>query len=140
MANTSVGQFPAGKYGNSEGNCATPALLYESGLDFMAQQAPEAPLLYFTGDFAEAGASYPCVPAEGQAGAEQQILDVISYDYKELRKRFKDTPALSPSSLPMFSPHAPLPIPKGHRQPRHTVTHSELSYLDPASDVTYRWA
>ena len=97
MANISTGQVPAAKFGNSEGNCnvadslqwpthfcvegncATPVALYESGLDFMQQQGPDAPFIYFTGDFAEAGASYPCTPATGESGAEQQILDEINY-------------------------------------------------------------
>jgi len=95
MANSSAGQVAAEKFGNSEGNCATPFPLYESGLDFMYKQGPNVPLVYFTGDFAEAGASYPCTPSTGQPGAEQQILDVINYDYAELRKRFRANSTLT---------------------------------------------
>ena len=51
-------------FGNSEGNCATPQTLFESATKFMARQAPDAKLVYFTGDFAEAGASYACHGSE----------------------------------------------------------------------------
>ena len=51
-------------FGNSEGNCATPKTLFESAIQFMARQAPDARLVYFTGDFAEAGASYACHGSE----------------------------------------------------------------------------
>ena len=95
MANTSSGQVPAAKFGNSEGNCATPNELYTSGLDFMWKAGPDAPLIYFTGDFAEAGASYPCTPSQGEPGAEHQMLDIINYDYSELRKRFNSNSTLA---------------------------------------------
>jgi len=42
--------------GSSEGNCATPTALFESAATFMGRTAAHAPV-YFTGDFAEAGAS-----------------------------------------------------------------------------------
>ena len=45
----------AGKFGHSEGNCATPKSLYESALDFMHAQAPDADRIVFTGDFGPAG-------------------------------------------------------------------------------------
>ena len=52
----------------------------------MANQTPEAPVVYFTGDFAEAGASAPC---RGSAitTAQRQILDVINSDWLALRAR-----------------------------------------------------
>lgn len=62
---------------------ATPADLYESGVKFMAKHQPKAQV-YFTGDFAEAGASSPC-HGSAQATAQQQILDVIHYDWTTLK-------------------------------------------------------
>ena len=56
-------------------------------MGFMKKQAA-TPLVYFTGDFAEAGASDPC-HGKGEAGAElarQQILDIMNYDWLALRK------------------------------------------------------
>lgn len=73
----------AEKWGNSEGNCATPQSLYESGVAFMGRQQPNAHV-YFTGDFAEAGASAPCHGDEA-ATAQQQILDIIHWDYQTLK-------------------------------------------------------
>lgn len=73
----------AARWGNSEGNCATPIDLYESGVNFMAKHQPNAQV-YFTGDFAEAGASAPC-HGSAAATAQQQILDVIHYDWTTLK-------------------------------------------------------
>jgi len=47
----------------------------------MAATKP-TPLVYFTGDFAEAGASYPCSDA---SPAQRQILDVTSYDWRTIK-------------------------------------------------------
>jgi hypothetical protein len=68
--------------GSSEGNCATPIALFESAAAFMGRTAPRAGV-YFTGDFAEAGASYAC---QGSAAAAQaQVLDIIAYDWATLK-------------------------------------------------------
>jgi hypothetical protein len=75
----------AAKWGNSEGNCATPQSLYESGVAFMGKHKPDANV-YFTGDFAEAGASAPC-HGSAAATARQQILDIIHWDFETLKKR-----------------------------------------------------
>ena len=45
----------AGHWGHSEGNCATPKVLFESALDFMHGHAPYADRIVFTGDFGQAG-------------------------------------------------------------------------------------
>ena len=80
----------AGVFGNSEGNCATPKSLYESALAFMragrvgSGNEAGAPLVYFTGDFAEAGASVPCDGTVNYTVAQQQINDIISYDWRTL--------------------------------------------------------
>ena len=81
----------AAPFGNSEGNCATPTSLYESALQFMRSGATGsggatgAPLVYFTGDFAEAGASYPCDGTVNMSVAQDQINAIISYDWDALR-------------------------------------------------------
>jgi hypothetical protein len=62
---------------------ATPLDLYDSGVKFMGKHQPNAQV-YFTGDFAEAGASSPC-HGSAAATAQQQILDVIHYDWKTLK-------------------------------------------------------
>eukprot|EP00937_MAST-01D_sp_MAST-1D-sp2_P004275 g4275.t1 len=72
---------PARPWGNSEGNCATPPQLYESAVQFMAQTRP-TPFVYFTGDFAEAGASYDCSPT---SPARRQVLDIMHYDWRTLK-------------------------------------------------------
>ena len=74
----------APEFGNSEGNCATPHSLYESALNFMAKEAGDAAMVYFTGDFAEAGASSPCA---GGPGAQRQLLDIMHYDIHTLQAR-----------------------------------------------------
>ena len=74
----------AAPWGTSEGNCATPKPLFESAAAFMAAEAGDAPLVYFTGDFSEAGASYACHADGGEAEARRQVLDVMAYDRKVL--------------------------------------------------------
>ena len=46
---------PAGIFGNSEANCATPLSLYNSALAFMAEEDKHAAAIFMTGDFGEAG-------------------------------------------------------------------------------------
>ena len=84
----------AGVYGNSEGNSATPHSLYESAVAFMRSgrtgstahgNASGAPLVYFTGDFAQAGASFPCDGTVNMSVAQQQINSIISYGWLTLR-------------------------------------------------------
>ena len=99
-------------WGNSEGNCATPQLLYQSAIEFMANftttlqqgqdgtealgnsearsvnsQDASAALVYFTGDFAEAGATAPCNASDS---AQRQVLDIISWDVNTLRATFQE--------------------------------------------------
>ncbi len=79
----------AGMYGNSQGNCASPQSLWESGIQFMDKESPSSPdFIFFTGDFAEAGASYAC---DSDSPARTQILDIINYDYNTLQKVFPET-------------------------------------------------
>eukprot|EP01050_Picozoa_sp_SAG11_P025722 SAG11_NODE_5903_length_1437_cov_1.684604_1_plen_343_part_10 len=77
------GSTAAAVWGNSEGNCATPLGLYKSAVAFMGK-TKRTPLVYFTGDFAEAGASAACV-GHNATTAQQQILDVINWDWKTLQ-------------------------------------------------------
>ena len=74
----------AGHFGNSEGDCATPLSLYESTVQFMAQKAADAPVVFFTGDFSEAGASYPCSTS---SSAQSQITSIIGYDFETLKSQ-----------------------------------------------------
>ena len=103
----------AEEWGNSEGNCASPQLLYTSAVDFMAKHTStsltgvnddETPLVYFTGDFAEAGATAPC---EGSAEsiAQRQVLDIINWDIDTLRSSFQSHGVGGPtpnSTVPVF--------------------------------------
>ena len=81
----------AGLFGNSEGNCATPVSLYASAVEFMragrtgTAATAGAPLVYFTGDFAEAGSSYPCDGTVNMTVAQQQINSIISHGWLTLR-------------------------------------------------------
>ena len=115
LVNNSGAKNAAGPWGNSEGNCATPNLLYNSAINFMKievewsmriivtsstlkkkkkrptrpKQAPNTSLVYFTGDFAEAGASYPCHgPSTPGTESQRQITDIINWDYAALRTQF----------------------------------------------------
>ena len=71
---------PAGPFGDSEGDCATPPSLWASALAFMASAsgpAPDARFVFLTGDYGEAGNSYPC-PADGDADtAREQVAWMI---------------------------------------------------------------
>lgn len=60
-------------FGNSEGNCATPMSLYDSAVAFMGK-TEQTDLVYFTGDFAEAGASAPCHGKEVPRGLSLRPL------------------------------------------------------------------
>ena len=62
---------------------ATPHVLYSSAVTFMAA-TKRTPLVYFTGDFAEAGASSPC-HGDAAATAQRQILDIIAWDWATLK-------------------------------------------------------
>ena len=77
----------AGPLGNSEGNCATPFSLYRSAMNFMRQHAPGARAVYFTGDFAEAGASYACTAGSTQVsdGFPKQKLS-LNLEKQNVRK------------------------------------------------------
>lgn len=77
------GSTAAAVWGNSEGNCATPFGLYKSAVAFMGE-TKRTPLVYFTGDFAEAGAVSPCHGDETTT-AQRQILDIITWDWKTLQ-------------------------------------------------------
>ena len=92
----------AAPFGNSEGNCATPQSLYGSVVNFMAKTAPNAKSVYFTGDFAEAGAPYPCAP--GDSG-QTQLLDIIKWDYATLNAAFAGTPGASPAVFGCLGNH-----------------------------------
>ena len=87
-------------WGNSEGNCATPLNLFASALDFMKAKSGAAPLVYFTGDFSEAGTSYPCGDPDfkpttpGLTEAQQQINDATASDFATVRSRFPDAKIL----------------------------------------------
>ena len=73
-------------YGSSEGNCATPQPLYESAVGFMRTTAPDAAAVYFTGDFAEAGASYACHgPTRIGNESEAQITSIIGWAWRALK-------------------------------------------------------
>ena len=74
-------------FGNSEGNCATPKTLYESAMDFMAKEAGDAKMVYFTGDFSEAGAASGCDGSGAGPVAQRQLLDIMHYDWRTLRAR-----------------------------------------------------
>lgn len=76
------------KWGSSEGNCATPKSLYESALSFMATEAPDASMVYFTGDFSEAGATSGCDGSGAGKVAQRQLLDIMHYDWHTLTKAF----------------------------------------------------
>eukprot|EP01047_Picozoa_sp_COSAG01_P041134 COSAG01_NODE_3512_length_5986_cov_3.098182_5_plen_573_part_00 len=67
----------AGHFGHSEGNCATPKVLFESALEFMLRQAPHADRIVFTGDFGQAGYAN-----------HNQTLGVMKYSTGLLRQRF----------------------------------------------------
>ena len=67
----------AGHFGHSEGNCATPKVLFESALDFMRSHAPGADRIVFTGDFGQAGYAN-----------HNQTLGVMQYSTGLLRKLF----------------------------------------------------
>lgn len=54
---------------------------------FMAKQAGDTPVIYFTGDFAEAGAVDACNASSGVT-AHQQVLDIITWDWTHLRAAF----------------------------------------------------
>ena len=58
-------------------------MLYSSAVTFMAA-TKRTPLVYFTGDFAEAGASSPC-HGDAAATAQRQILDIIAWDWATLK-------------------------------------------------------
>lgn len=79
---------PAGRFGSSEGNCASPQDLFTSAVRFMASEAPHAAAVYFTGDFAEAGASSPCVGPDSVA--QKQLLDIIAWDFTAVRAALPD--------------------------------------------------
>lgn len=82
-------------FGNSEGNCATPVSLYTAAVDFIQTNLSDAALIYFTGDFAEAGASYPCHNGTSpDKESQQQILDIINYDWLTLRAAMPGVPIL----------------------------------------------
>ena len=83
------GSTAAAVWGNSEGNCATPLGLYQSAVAFMGK-TKATPLVYFTGDFAEAGAASPCHGDEA-ATAQRQILDVITWDWNTLQASLPST-------------------------------------------------
>jgi hypothetical protein len=72
-------------WGNSEGNCATPRILFQSAAEFM-RRTQSTPAVYFTGDFAEAGASASCQFKTGET-AQQQILDIIAWDWGYLKQQ-----------------------------------------------------
>ena len=97
MANISTGQVPAAKFGNSEGNCATPVALYESGLDFMQQQGPDSPFIYFTGMLATT-----CVlPLTAACSSASRILTVVNtrttcLQLRHLYRRFRGGWSLVP--------------------------------------------
>eukprot|EP01052_Picozoa_sp_SAG31_P031311 SAG31_NODE_3305_length_4438_cov_5.790505_1_plen_398_part_00 len=89
-ANASSANASALPLGNSEGNCATPHALYESAAAFMGHTTPKLNGgVYFTGDFAEAGASYPC-HGSAAATAQRQILDIMAYDWATLKAQLPD--------------------------------------------------
>ena len=65
---------PAGLYGNSEANCATPQSLYSSALNFMAKEDGAAAAVFMTGDFGESGNSFQCFE---NTTAEAQVVQMI---------------------------------------------------------------
>ena len=67
----------AGHFGHSEGNCATPKVLFESALGFMRSHAPGADRIVFTGDFGQAGYAN-----------HNQTLGVMQYSTALVRKLF----------------------------------------------------
>ena len=63
------------------------------------------PLVYFTGDFAEAGATAPC-SGHGNEVAQRQVLDIINWDVETLRAAFDDSNTdeteVADDSVPVF--------------------------------------
>ena len=76
-----VHEHQAPPWGSSEGNCATPRITFSSAVDFM-RKTKATPLVYFTGDFAQAGASVACGPRET---AKQQVLDIMAWDWGSIK-------------------------------------------------------
>ncbi len=72
-------------WGNSEGNCATPEALYDSAMRQFTKQPTE--MVYFTGDFSEAGASYPCHGSRSnETTAEDQIVDIMTQAWNAVKQ------------------------------------------------------
>jgi 3',5'-cyclic AMP phosphodiesterase CpdA len=90
MPATCVAQAPGAPgsalpFGTPEDNCATPVALWEAALQFMVLEAPDAPIIFHTGDFGEAGLTAPCSPS---SPAEDQIVSIITRAMAGLRAAF----------------------------------------------------
>jgi sphingomyelin phosphodiesterase len=84
---TSNQQDVAEPWGNAEGNCATPKQLYDSALDFM-KSVSELQMVYNSGDYAQAGASWACSNGAGSGPEPQrQLNDIISYNWDALKRK-----------------------------------------------------
>lgn len=79
----------AGPYGDAENNCATPPALWSSAMTFLGAgpATSSASIVFFTGDFGEAGLSAPCAPPPA-ATARQQILDAVARGMSSVRATF----------------------------------------------------
>jgi hypothetical protein len=75
----------AAPFGNSEGNCATPNKLYDSAIAFMRAESADTPFVFYTGDFSEAGASYPCSP---ESSAQEQVTTLIETGTAQVKMAF----------------------------------------------------
>lgn len=92
----------AGYFGSAEGDCATPLTLYDSAMSFISSLVPSLgspttnsvkpppQLVYYTGDFTEAGAPYACVNMNSSAGdtleAQQQVVNIITAGWNAARR------------------------------------------------------
>ena len=79
---TTAAQF----WGTGEGDCATPPSLYGSAMDFIST---EHNMVYYTGDFAEAGAPYACIPTDNatlsKLRAEEQVISIIKSGWSHVK-------------------------------------------------------
>jgi len=85
MANAT--DVAAGPFGDSPNNCATPPALWASATTFLASALPAPSVVFFTGDFGEAGLSAACGPPPLPT-AQRQILDVVAHGMGSVRALF----------------------------------------------------
>jgi hypothetical protein len=81
---TTNASLAAGPFGMPETNCATPAALWESAMEFVATNHSNSAIVLFTGDFGDAGLAAPCdsgVPDQAQG----QIVDIIRTGVNAIR-------------------------------------------------------